>query len=306
MCNKFMLHVAFHCFYPQHSSLQNGTSLVPRSCRDCRDCRLLCWACRRKYDRSQFCIKNWMLIDNYACVFMILVTWLCGCNTSRKVWAHVPKYLQPVHVKFTSKKGIFTFTFKLSMHQSLLDQNPTILIYHRSIIFWPIPLTLNRFRLCLLSLLFFSGSKNIRSKNQVPLQKGMSSGTEPSGLKLEFGKAKTLRTWHAVSWWWWWWNLIRRILGERSQKNQRVFFWKGWISEVKWGATWTPDFNLFQQKIKRGDGSILLKFCTLQFQNWINILYMYHILDVVLKSFTFQVLSKLCWKEWGRNTSTYS
>lgn len=193
------------------------------------------------------------------------------------------------------------------MHQSLLDQNPTILIYHRSIIFWPIPLTLTRFRLCLISLLFFSGSKIFLRK----------SGASSKGhvqwhwaQRLEVGIWKGQNPSHVTR------CFVVMVMVEPHPSNPRCFKnprkTKGFFLErlerleVKWGATWTPDFNLFQQKIKRGDGSILLKFCTLQFQNWINILYMYHILDVVLKSFTFQVLSKLCWKEWGRNTSTYS
>lgn len=182
---------------------------------------------------------------------------------------HMFRNICTVHVKFTSKKGIFTFTFKLLMHQSLLDQNPTTLIYHRFYHLLTNSFNFHRFR-CLCFPVAFPGAK-ISFKNLVPLQKGMSSGTESRRLKLEFGKAKTLRTWHAVSWWWWWWNLIRRILGVlKIPEKPTGFFGKSWISEVKWGpsSTW---LQLVSTKNEKGDRSILLKFFTFQFQNWSNI-----------------------------------
>lgn len=103
---------------------------------------------------------------------------------------HMFRNICTVHVKFTSKKGIFTLTFKLLMHQSLLDQNPTILIYHRSIIFWPIPLTFTGF-VVFLSLVLFRAkfpSKKIcaSSKGHVQwhwaqrLEVGIWKGQNPS------------------------------------------------------------------------------------------------------------------------------
>ena len=149
----------------------------------------------------------------------------------------------------------------------------------------------------------FPGAK-FSFKNLVPLQKGMSSGTEPSGLKLEFGKAKTLRTWHAVSWWWWWWNLIRRILGVLKIPEKPTGFLDVVGFRKSSGGPLEHLTSTCFNKKKRKYTIEILHIPVSKLNQYI--IYMYHILDVVLKSFTFQVLSKLCWKNWGKNTSTYS
>ena len=85
---------------------------------------------------------DWQFL--YACVFMTLVTWPCGCNTSHKVWAHVQKYLHSscqIHLK----KGHIYIHLQAFNASIFTRSNPTILIYHRSIIFWPIPLTFTAF-----------------------------------------------------------------------------------------------------------------------------------------------------------------
>lgn len=104
---------------------------------------------------------------------------------------HMFRNICTVHVKFTSKKGIFTFTFKLLMHQSLLDQNPTTLIYHRFYHLLTNSFNFHRFR-CLCFPVAFPGAKNILQKSGAsskghvqwhwvpPLEVGIWKGQNPS------------------------------------------------------------------------------------------------------------------------------